>query len=169
MMRKGRPIQIEWQETAEELYQLYQAETTHLKIRQRLQFLWLVRTGYSLRKSCQIAGIGERSGQRYLHWYREGGVAEVQKRQHGGHAPRKGYLTETQQAELSEYSKQGKIKTVWDAIGWVKNKYDVEYSYEGMRGVLKRLRLNKKVPRPQHEKSDENAQIAWKKGGLAPN
>ena len=165
-MRRGCPIKVEWQETAEELYQLYQAEK-ELKKRQRLQFLWLIKTGNSVQKSCQIAGLGERSGQRYLSWYRQGGLAEVLGRQHGGHAPRPGFLTETQKAALSVYSETGKVKTVWDAIKWVKDEYDIDYSYEGMRGVLKRLRLNKKVPRPQHEKSDKNTQLAWKKGGLA--
>jgi len=164
-MRRGCPIKVEWQETPEELYQLYQAEKD-LKKRQRLQFLWLVRTGYSVQESCQIAGLAERSGQRYLSWYRTGGVAEIVGRAHGGHAPRPGFLTETQKAALSEWSKEGRMKTVWDAVAWVKEEYDIEYSYEGMRGVLKQLRLNKKVPRPQHEKSDADAQTAWKKGGL---
>jgi transposase len=58
------------------------------------------------------------------------------------------------------------MKTVWEAVAWVKEEYGIECSYEGMRGMLKRLRLHKKVPRPQHEKSDANAQTAWKKGGL---
>lgn len=164
-MRRGHPNKVEWQETAEALYELYQAETS-LKKRQRLQFLWLVCKGSSVQESAQIAGLSERSGQRYLSWYRQGGLAEVMGRKHGGHAPRPGYLTEDQKVALSEKSKKGQLKTVWDAIKWVKDEYDVEYSYEGMRGVLKRLRLNKKVPRPQHEKSDEKAQAAWKKGGL---
>lgn len=163
-MRRGHPIKVEWQETAEKLYQMYQIETG-LKKRQRLQFLWLVRKGSSVQESAQIAGVSQRSGQRYLNWYRQGGLTEVLERYHGGHAPRPSYLTEVQKETLSEHSKKGQVKTVWDAIKWVKDEYDVEYSYEGMRGVLKRLRLNKKAPRPQHEKSDENAQIAWKKGG----
>lgn len=104
--------------------------------------------------------MSERSGQRHLSWYQQAGLTKVLKRNHGGHAPRRGYLAETQQATLSEYSKRGKLKIVWDAIKWVKDKYDVEYSYEGMRGVLKRLRQNKKVPRLQHKKSSENAQTA---------
>jgi transposase len=164
-MGRGCPIKVEWQETPEELYQLYQVEK-HLKKRQRLQFLWLVHTGHSIQESCQIAGVAERSGQRYLSWYRAGGVAEVMGRAHGRHAPRPGFLTEAQKTALSEQSKKGSMKTVWEAIAWVKEEYGIEYSYEGMRGVLKRLRLNKKVPRPQHEKSDADAQTAWKKGGL---
>ena len=164
-MSRGHPVKVEWQETAEEIYQKYQRERC-LKKRQRLQFLWLVRKGNSVQASAQIAGVGQRSGQRYLSWYRQGGLSEIMGRKHGGHAPRRSYLTEAQKARLSEYSQTGKMKTVWDAIKWVKEEYKVDYSYEGMRGVLKRLRLQKKVPRPQHEKSDENAQTVWKKGGL---
>ena len=165
-MRRGHPIKVEWQETTEELYKIYQTETS-LKKRQRLQFLWLVRKGSSVQESAQIADLSERSGQRYLSWYRQSGLVAVMGRNHGGHAPRPGFLTEAQKTALSEYSQKGQLKTVWDAIKWVKDEYGVQYSYEGMRGVLKRLRLNKKVPRPQHEKSDKKAQTAWKKGGLA--
>jgi len=125
-MRRGCPIKVEWQETAEELYQLYQEEK-ELKKRQRLQFLWLVKTGNSVQKSCQIAGFGERSGQRYLSWYRQGGLAEVTGRQHGGPAPRSGFLTETQKTALRAYSETGNVKTVWDAIKWVKDEYNIEY------------------------------------------
>lgn len=167
-MSKGRPIKIDWQESATALYQLYQNEHD-LKKRQKLQFLWLVRQGDNVQKSCQIAGIGERSGQRYLKWYRDGGVNGLLAHKHGGHAPGKGFLTQAQQEAFKTHSESGAVKTVWDAMRWVNNQYGIEYSYEGMRGVMKRLGLSKKVPRPQHEKSDEIAQQAWKKGGLLPS
>ena len=49
-MPKGRRIEIKWQETEEELYQLFVAEE-NIKKRQKLQHLWLVKTGKSLRES----------------------------------------------------------------------------------------------------------------------
>ena len=164
-MKRGRSIVVDWQDSAETLYKLYCEEDAPKK-RQRLQFLWLLRTGNSLRESSRIAAISERSGQRYLKWYREGGVQELLGRQHGGHAPRQSYLTSEQEASLVEKSKEGNLKTVWDAVNWVKDRHKVSYTYSGMNSVLKRLKLNKKVPRPQHEKSDPTAQEAWKKGGL---
>ena len=157
---------MEWQETENELYALFAAEIDVNK-RQKLQFLWLVRTGNSLRKSSQTAAINERTGQRYIKWYREGGVENVLKRQHGGDRGQSAsFLTKEQQAVLKAEADAGKLKTVWEGIAWVKKEYEVEYSYEGMRGVFKRLRLKKKVPRKQHIKSDPQAQDAWKKGGL---
>jgi transposase len=165
-MPKGRPIKVEWQETDKELYQLF-AAARDVKKRQKLQLLWLVRVGNSLRESCQVAAVNERTGQRYLKWYREGGVETVLSRQHGGaRGQQASYLSQEQQEALKTEADAGKVKTVREGIEWVKKKYAVEYSYEGMRGVFKRLRLKKKVPRPQHIKSDPQAQDAWKKGGL---
>lgn len=162
---QGRPITIDWQETAENLYEKYQTEKD-LKKRQRLQFLWLVRSGHSVKTSSHVAGLGERSGQRCLSWYRQGGVAEVLSHKHGGHAQQQRFLNEEQESELIERSESGQLKTVWAAVNWSKETHNVAYSYEGMRSVFKRLGLRKKVPRPQHEKSDQSAQSAWKKGGL---
>ena len=160
-MPKGRPIKVEWQETDDELYELFAAEKD-VKKRQKLQFLWLVRTGNSLRESCRMTAVNERTGQRYLKWYREGGVENVLKRQHGGERGQQAsYLSKEQQEALKTEADAGKIKTVWEGIAWVKEKYEVEYSYEGMRGVFKRLKLKKKVPRKQHIKSDPQAQETW--------
>ena len=165
-MPKGRPIKVEWQETDHELYDLLAAEID-VKKRQKLQFLWLLRIGNSLRESSRTAAINERTGQRYLKWYREGGVENVLRRQHGGKRKQQAsFLTQEQQEALKAEADAGKLKTVWEGIEWVKKKFEVEYSYEGMRGVFKRLKLKKKVPRKQHIKSDPQAQDAWKKGGL---
>jgi len=165
-MKKGRPITIGWYETENDLYELFATEID-VKKRQKLQLLWLVRAGNSIRKSCRTAAISERTGQRYLQWYRAGGVESVLDRQHGGsRGGHSSFLTQEQQAELKAEADAGKVKTVWEGIEWVRKKHEVKYSYEGMRGVFKRLRLRKKVPRKQHIKSDAQAQAAWKKGGL---
>lgn len=165
-MQKGRPITIEWHETENDLYELFAAEAD-VKKRQKLQLLWLVRAGNSIRKSCRTVAINERTGQRYLQWYREGGIESVLARQHGGkRGGQSGFLTQKQQEELKAEADAGKLKTVWEGIEWAKKEHEIDYSYEGMRGVFNRLRLRKKVPRKQHIKSDAQAQTAWKKGGL---
>ena len=165
-MQKGRPITIEWHETEDDLYEVFATET-EVKKRQKLQLLWLVRAGNSIRKSCRTVALNERTGQRYLQWYREGGIENVLDRQHGGNrGGQSSFLTQKQQAELKAEADAGKLKTVWEGIEWVKEKHKVKYSYEGMRGVYNRLQLRKKVPRKQHIKSDAQAQAAWKKRGL---
>jgi DNA-binding transcriptional regulator YbjK len=50
---------VEWQESAEELYEKYCAEQD-VRRRQRLQALWLVRQGRSATQVVREAGIGRR-------------------------------------------------------------------------------------------------------------
>lgn len=165
-MSRGRPLQIEWQESEAELYELYR-QAKEVPIKQRLQLLWLVRSGKSVRESSQVVGISERSALRHMSWYRRGGVAELLRRRHGGARGRpQAYLSPAQEQSLKEAADRGEFKSVWDGVAWVKAQCGVVYSYEGMRALFKRLRLRKKVPRKQHVKSDPSAQEAWKKGGL---
>ena len=60
----------------------------------------------------------------------------------------------------------GVFRTQWDAITWIHEQYGVTYTYWGMRHVFARLRLKKKVPRPQNPKASEEEQAAWKKKGV---
>ncbi len=163
-MARGRPITVDWHESEQELYEKYQSEVDFSR-RQRAQFLWLVRSGKSIRESCRIAAVKERSGQRYVHWYRTGGLENVLSRQHGGNNGNSAsFLDAEQQNQLKEAANAGELKTVWEGIEWVKRRFRVQYTYQGMRSVYKRLNLKKKVPRKQHIKSDSAAQVAWKKG-----
>lgn len=58
----------------------------------------------------------------------------------------------------------GDLRTVWEVVQWVEDRWGLRYSYEGMRSVMKRHHLGLKVPRPQSEKAIPAQQEAWKKG-----
>lgn len=168
-MAKGRPLVIDWQESEEQLYQLYTKEKNVVR-RQKLQLLWLVRSGNSLREGCRLAGVKERCGQRYVRQYRDGGLENVLARQHGGDRGKQAkYLSAEQETQLKQAADAGELKTVWAGIEWVKQHCGIQYSYEGMRSVYKRIKLNKKVPRKQHVRSDPDAQESWKKGVWLPS
>ncbi|RUM59506.1 MAG: hypothetical protein DSY59_04325, partial [Persephonella sp.] len=47
-------------------------------------------------------------------------------------------------------------------IEWIKEKYGVEYSKQGMSDLLKRLKVKKKVGRPIHPKKDEKQEERFK-------
>jgi transposase len=146
------------------LYQRYLDEKEVAR-KQKAQFFWLVRSGKTIRESSQIAGLQERVGQRYMSWYRSEGIDAAINRKHGGdNGNRAAWLNAEQMEQLKGHANAGNLKTVWEGIEWAKQKFDKKYSYEGMRSVYKRLKLNKKVPRKQHIKSDPVAQEAWKKG-----
>ncbi len=53
---------------------------------------------------------------------------------------------------------------VWDVIEWVRGRWGVNYSYQGMYTLMKGHGLGLKVPRPHSAKADAKQQMAWKKG-----
>ena len=161
----ARRVVVEWAESAEELYAYYTGEPD-LTRRTRLQVLWLVREGRSTAEASRIAGAGRRSVERWLGWYRRGGLAEALRRV-PGHAARgaPGRLTPDQQRALVARASEGAFRTYDEARTWVEQTFGVGYRYKGIHALLTRLGIHPKVPRPQAAKADPAAQAAWKKGG----
>ena len=164
-MRRGRKLRIEWaaEDDAASLRARYRRER-RADVRPRLQGLWLVRTGRTTREVAEVVGVEERTVQRWLAWYRAGGLAEVE----GRHARGKGaspFLTVEQQAELADEVATGRFRTAAEVRQWVRERWGVRYTEGGMYTLLGRLRCAPKVPRPAHEKADHLAQAGWKKGG----
>jgi transposase len=129
-----------------------------------LQGLWLVRTGRTTREVAEVVGVEERTVQRWLAWYRAGGLAAVT----GRHAHGRGmasFLTVEQQADLVDEVETGRFRTAAEIRRWVEERWGVRYTEGGMYALLGRLRCAPKVPRPIHEKTDQLAQARWKKGG----
>jgi transposase len=160
-----RSLRVDWEESAEELKQKYRVER-HPQRRERLFTLWHLRLGKQIREMAELVGTDERSIQRWVAWYRTGGLQEVLKRVRGhGTVGAPAYLSELQQKALAARVKLGDFRTVWDVMDWVKARWSIHYSYEGMRSVMKRNHCVLKVPRPQSEKANHQQQEDWQKGG----
>jgi transposase len=164
-MRRGRKLRVDWasEDDAASLRARYRRER-RADVRPRLQGLWLVRTGRTTREVAEVVGVEERTVQRWLAWYRAGGLAEVP----GRHAQGKGaapFLTPEQQTELADEVGTGRFRTAAAIRAWVKERRGVSYTEGGMYALLGRLRCAPKVPRPVHEKADHLAQARWEKGG----
>lgn len=160
----ARKLQVEWQEDAETLKTLYRKETDVRK-RQRLHAFWLVRQGRTMAEVAPLVGVTYRTLQRWMAWYREGGLEAVLSRLHGGARERERRLSPAQEAELKALADSGAIRSVNDAVRWAKETHQVEYKYGGMRYIFARLGLRRKVPRRRHPKASAPVQEAWKKGG----
>jgi len=163
----SRRVQVVWQEDADELKELYQAEKDHQN-RTRLQALWFLREGRTVDEVAGLIGNHPRTIQDWAAWYRKGGVAEVLRHRHGGHGGHEPRLTPHQESELKALAEKGEIRTIWDGVRWAKEQ-QVTYTYWGMRHVFERLGLKNKVPRPRNPKASAEEQEAWKKGGSVPN
>ena len=161
----SKPLEVEWQESAEELYERYRRAES-LEALKRLHVLWLVRRGVVVAQAAQETGVGKRTVERWLAWYRAGGLEVVLRRVRGhGVTGRRSRLTPEQQKALVAEAGTGAFRTYGEAQGWIQREYGVTYSYPGTYAVLARFGVHPKVPRPRAVKADPEAQAAWKKGG----
>lgn len=161
---RGRPAAtIDWHETVEELKERYRQEREpELKV--RLHGLWLMREGRSQRETARLVGMSERTIRQWVSWYRQGGLVETLRHRMGGRQGRKARLSKEQEASLIEAAAEGQFRTVEEARNFVKERFGESYTYFGLRSLLIRLGLHKKVPRPLADKASLEAQDAWKKG-----
>lgn len=162
----GRTLKLEWQETASELKQRYRQEcNSERKI--RLHAFWQLRLGKTMTEVAELVGIGYRTLQDWVTWYRHGGLKEVLQRIKGhGNQGRPAKLSAIQQKALVAKVVLGSFRNIWDAIQWVRDRWKVRYSYSGLFKRLKRLKCRLKVPRPRSVKADVEAQEEWKVNGL---
>lgn len=164
----SKPVAVEWAEEAEELHERFVAERD-LERRKRLQALWLLRRGERVSEAAQHAGVGKRTLERWLGWYRAGGLENVLGRIRGhGAKGAPGKLSGEQVERLAERAGRGVFRTYGEAAEWVHSAYGVSYSYNGIWSLLTRRAIHPHVPRPTAEKADPQAQAAYKRGGWRP-
>jgi transposase len=158
---------VAWREgdTEEALHAVCRAER-QADVRQRLHALWLLRSGKRrVGEVASVLGVDYRSVQRWVAWYRAGGLEEVRTHHAGGYgqSPR---LRAEQQEQLAQEVATGRFRNALAIRAWVAETFGVSYTEGGMDSLLERLRCNPKVPRPVHEKANLEEQEAWKKGDL---
>jgi transposase len=165
MARRGRKLTVGWAaaDDAASLYARYRRERRP-DVRPRVHGLWLVRTGTTTREAAAVLGVDERTVQRWLAWYRAGGLAPLEGR-HAGSQGAPSFLRPEQKAALAEEVATGRFRTAAEIRAWVQEQWGVSYTEGGMYALLKRLRCAPKVPRPIHERADHRAQARWQRGG----
>lgn len=162
---RGRRFDVAWrqEDTAEALKAAYRAEHD-AAVRTRLHGLWLLRCGWGLAPVGAAVGVHYRSVQRWVGWYRQGGVAKVVSHKMGGkgQAP---FLSDEAREDVVREVGTGRFRTVGEIREWIAERYGVTYSIWGAYSLMRRLRCAPRVPRPLHAKADQERQAAWKKGG----
>ncbi len=163
-MRRGRPLAITWEATADELYQRYRQEQNRHR-RDRLQVLWLVRVGKTLTEASQVVGIPYSTVKRWMEWYRRDGLDQMLHRTPGYAASGAGsYLTVEQQAHLRQEADRGAFRTAGEVQRWIKQQWGIAYTPKGIYSLFRRMKITWKVARPQAAQADPEAQAGWKKG-----
>lgn len=126
-MKRGRPFEVEWQESPDELFETFRREK-NVERRMRLQALWQLRQGRSLEEVSQVVGTSYRTLQRWVAWYRSGGLAEVLRRIRGYASPGgRNYLTTEQEAAVKAKADAGAFRTAKEAARWIEAQWGVHY------------------------------------------
>lgn len=163
---RGRPFTMTWRtdDTEDALKAAYLAERDGM-VRSRLQALWLLRAGRSLTEATAVVGVHYRTVQRWVEWYRDGGVAQVRARHMGGvgQAP---FLAREDHAQVAEEVASGRFRTAAEIREWIATTYHADYTIGGIYTLLGRIDCRQRVPRPIHPKTDLTQQDAWKKGAF---
>jgi transposase len=161
---RGRPFVVPWRDddSEEALKAAYLAEHDGI-IRSRLQALWLLRAGRSLGEATRALGLHYRSIQRWVAWYRDGGLEMVRQRRSGG-VGQPAFLAAAAQEQVAQEVATGRLRTGAEIRQWIAEMYQVDYTVGGVYTLLGRLGCRPKVPRPIHPKTDLASQEAWKKG-----
>ncbi len=162
----GRRFLVAWceEDTAEALKAAYQGERD-LEFRTRLHGLWLLRSGWRLLSVAAAVGAHYRTVQRWVSWYREGGVGNILSHKMGGKG-QEPFLTDEAQEQVAAEVSTGRFRTVGEIREWIAKQYGVTYTEGGAYSLMRRLRCSPKVPSPLHAKADQEQQASWKKGGL---
>src|SRR5712691_8179656 len=115
---RGRVLRIDWraEDTTEALKAAYRAERDG-PVRTRLHALWLVRRGWLLGGVATAVGTHYRSVQRWIAWYRDGGLALVRARRTGG-VGQVARLSRAAQTEVSDVVAQGQLRTARQIQDW---------------------------------------------------
>jgi transposase len=137
---QGRPLAVAWREpdTPEALKAAYQRERDP-EVRPRRHGLWLLRWGWPLGMVAQVMGTHYRSVQRWVGWYRQGGLPQVRRHQMGGRGP-KLWLSPEAESHVSDPVATGRFRTAWEIRDGVAQQYRASYTLGGVYSLLQRLK-----------------------------
>jgi transposase len=156
---RGRKLRIEWRED-ESFWRMRYQEENRPEAKRRLQALWLVRRGYKLAKVAWLIGVHIRTVNRWLSWYKKGGLEELLAHRRGNLKGRKPFLTQEQFLKLEEEANQNPYFTTRMALAWVRENFGVNYSYQGMYSLLRRRGLLAKS-KSKAEERDQFCEVRW--------
>ena len=137
---RGRRFEVAWREEdgTEELKAAYQGERAP-ELRTRLHGLWLLRSGWRLASVAAAVGVHYRTVQRWVGWYREGGVPKVLSHKMGGKG-QEPFLTDGAQEQVANEVGTGRFRTAGEIRDWIAEQYGVTYTIGGVYSLMRRLR-----------------------------
>ena len=159
---------IESHVSAEELKRRYIYASDPVESR-RWHLLWMVCSGWTLKKAAQAIAINYDYAKEIVHKYNKQGIEAIQNRRKMVRRRHKNALLNAEALEklrqaLKKRPEDGGIWTGPKVARWIEQETGREKVW-AQRGwdYLKRLNYSPQIPRPKHYKGDKNEQEAFKK------
>lgn len=158
-------LKLEPHQSVEELFQLYRQASDPIE-RTRYQIIWLLAQGRRTEDVAEVTGYCRNSIYRLARRYNELGANGLKDKRHE-HPGCQPILSEVQQAQLGQALRtppaDGGLWNSRKVAEWISNLIDRPVSVQRGWDYLRSLELRLRVPRPEHELSDQDIQEAWKK------
>jgi transposase len=131
-------------------------------VRDRIRFLWLLKSGRCSSQSDagELIGLRPRSSQRLWQQYRSSGVEALLTYPYQGTTCR---LTEQQRERLNAYLAEDQVQFLHEAKAYIQQQFNVCYSMGGLHQLFERLKVKKKTGRPTNYRKDEQGAARFKK------
>lgn len=135
---RGRRLRVRWAaaDTAAALHAAYRAEAD-AAVRMRLHGLWLLRAGRTVGAVAAAVGVHERTVQRWVRWYEQGGLATVHAHRQGG-VGQPSRLTAEQQEQVATEVATGRFRSSAEIGAWIADTFGVQYRPGGLSSLLAR-------------------------------
>ena len=149
-------------ESVSELLKLERRQREVL-FRDRIGYLRVLKSGEvkTQKEASDLIGISARQGQRNWRLYRQEGLLGMLRPIERPGAPTK--LKEEEYEELDKRLESDDIQFLHEAVAYVKEQYDTDYTIAGMHYVFKRLKVKKKTGRPVNIRQDKEGLEDFKK------
>jgi transposase len=131
---------------------LFHRQLTRQKDADKVKCLIYWGKGYSWEQIKELLFLSDGSIKNFIDAYKKGGVSQLLKTQYEGHNYK---LTPEQEQNLSEYVERYNVLTSGQAVHYVKKKFDVDFTINGMTRTLKRLGFSYKKPKRAPCKADK--------------
>ncbi|MYC07917.1 MAG: helix-turn-helix domain-containing protein [Chloroflexi bacterium] len=133
----GRKFIVEWddKDTPEALKAAYLAEESP-SVKTRLQGLSMLRRGMTLAEVARSLDVNYRTVQRWISWYRNGGLAEVLAHRKRGRKP---YLDSDEVTLLGWEVESGCFGMAKDVRDYIETQCGVTYTMPGVYSLMRRV------------------------------
>ena len=139
----------------------------HRRFVPRIQMLILLKENpkITLKEVTNILDYGYKTVKTWWRNYKEGGLEKLLEWEVKGY---KGKLKEAQLEKLEEEINKGEFRTQKEIADWIERELGIGYTQQGISRLLKKLKVKKKVARPENvnkkeEKSKEFKEKVLKK------